>query len=169
MKKINISCITHTQIRVTRHLVFRSLTLLALICLTSLSFISCATSEGYPVFPAPLETTVAAGFPDVFESARLSIKADDRLEMDTIDKAGRFIVREKTRGFIFFQHRTVLDIRLEPVSAEETRITMNMTAEDYEMGGFRRAAGWYPSSDVNTSLGEEVLATVAKRAIQGLE
>jgi hypothetical protein len=91
------------------------------------------------------------------------LQEDRRLVLHTLDKAGRFIAVEKTGGFIFFRHRTILDITLEPVGPEETKIAMSLSAEDYEMGGFTRPAGWYPSPGVDFFLGEDVMNLIEKK------
>jgi hypothetical protein len=88
------------------------------------------------------------------------LKHDDRLELHTIDKAGRFVAWEKTSGFVFFRQRTVLDIELRPEGTDGTLIIMKLTAEDYEMGGYRHEAGWYPSSEVDTVLGQDVMGLI---------
>jgi hypothetical protein len=105
-----------------------------------------------------------ASFQETFDAARSVLNEDRRLVLHTVDNAGRFVAWEKTGGFIFFQHRTVLDIRLEPVGPEETKIAMHLRAEAYEMGGLTRPADWYPSSDVDTFLGEDIMGLIENKA-----
>jgi hypothetical protein len=100
---------------------------------------------------------------DAFMTTKAVLQEDPRLDLHTLDKAGRFIAYEKVGGFIFFRNRTILDIRLEPVSPAETKIAMSMEAENYEMGGFTRPAGWYPSPEVDTFLGEDILHVIVMR------
>lgn len=93
---------------------------------------------------------------------------DGRLEIHTIDPAGRIVVYEKTGGFIFWQHRTILDFFWEPQGTDQTKVTMFLRAEAYESGGLTRPAGWYPSPDVDTFLGDDVLGLITKRAEQAV-
>ncbi len=109
---------------------------------------------------------VPADFDRAFKAALAVLREDARLELHTIDKAGRFIVLEKATGFIFFRHRTILDVALEPAGPDKTRITMKLKAENYEMGGLTREAGWYPSSEVDTFLGEDIMGLIEKRVAQ---
>ena len=106
--------------------------------------------------------TLPAGFVDAFKATRTVLREDPRLVLDTLDKAGRFIAFEKVGGFIFFRHRTILDIKLESLGPEETKITLRLNAEDYEMGGLTRPAGWYPSSEVDTFLGEDIMNLIER-------
>lgn len=135
---------------------------LVLLCLAVFSLVSCASAPQYPVYPEPTTKVLPASYEDAFKSALAVLKHDARLELHTIDKAGRFLAWEKTSGFIFFRHRTILDIELESEGAGATKISMKLTAEDYEMGGFRREAGWYPSSIVDTFLGEDIMDLIEK-------
>ncbi len=137
----------------------RSLTLL---CLAGLLFVSCASAPEYPVYPAPMTTTLSAGYDDVFQASLAVLRRDERLELHTIDKAGRFLVWEKTAGFVFFRHRTVLNIEIEPSGETETKVTLKLKAEDYEMGGFTHEAGWYPSPRVDTLLGADIMGLIEK-------
>ncbi len=125
---------------------------------------SCASSAEYPAMPPPMTKVLPASFQKTFDATRSVLDEDRRLVLHTIDNAGRFVAWEKTGGFIFFQHRTVLDIRLEPVGPEQTKVVMHMSAESYEMGGLTRPAGWYPSSDVDTFLGEDIMGLIEKKA-----
>jgi len=135
---------------------------LILICLAGAFLASCASAPPYPLYPAPTTRVVPAGFDDAFMAALTVLRNDERLELDTIDKAGRFIAMEKTSGFIFFRHRTILDMTLEPVGEKETKIVMKLKAEDYEMGWFTLESGWYPSPGVDESLGAEIMDLVEK-------
>jgi hypothetical protein len=135
----------------------------AAVCMACFVFFSCASAPEYPVYSPPTTRVLPADFDEVFKAALSVLREDARLELHTIDNAGRFIAMEKVAGFIFFRHRTILDIRLEPVERGETKISMILRAEDYEMGGFTRPAGWYPSHDVDTFLGEDILGLIEKR------
>jgi hypothetical protein len=108
--------------------------------------------------------TLPVGFEDAFQAARTAMNEDPRIFLHTVDKAGRLVAYERTSGFIFFQHRTVLDLKLEPTSPEETRLTMQMGAEAYELGGLTRSAGWYPSAEVDIFLGEDIMNLIEKKA-----
>lgn len=133
------------------------------IILLGVALTACASTVPYPAPIPPTETVLPVGYDEAFSAALSVLKEDGRLVLHTIDKDGRFVSWEKTSGFIFFQRRTILDIRLEPLSSEETKLTMRLSAEDYEMGGLTREAGWYPSSDVDTFLGEDVMNLIKKR------
>ena len=135
---------------------------LALLYLAGFCLVSCASAPQYPVYPTPTTKVLPAPYEDAFKSILAVLKHDDRLELHTIDKAGRFLAWEKTSGFVFFRQRTVLDIELRPEGSDKTNISMKLTAEDYEMGGFRREAGWYPSSTVDTFLGEDIMGLIEK-------
>jgi hypothetical protein len=138
------------------------LRLVIALCLAGLVFTSCASAPEYPVYPAPTTKVLSAGYEDTFKAALVVLRGDERLELHTIDKAGRFLAWEKATGFIFFRHRTILDIELEPSGADETKMTLKLKAENYEMGGFTREAGWYPSPRVDTLLGADVVGLIEK-------
>lgn len=143
---------------------FRLPVLFLLAILVGAAALSCASPPVYPEPPPPLTAVLPLGFEDAFHTTRRVLKDDPRLVLDTIDNAGRFIAVEKTGGFIFFRHRTVLDIRLEPAETDQTKLTMRLSAEDYEMGGLTRPAGWYPSSEVDIFLGEDILNIIESKA-----
>ncbi len=158
---------TGTVSRRGRALVRKMTALTAAVVLACALFVSCASPPEYPVYPPPETRTLSAGFDDSFRAALTVLREDARLELDTIDKAGRFIAKEKATGFILFRHRSVLDIRLEAAGPAETKMSVRLSAEDYEMGGFTREAGWYPSSLVDTFLAEDVMGLIEKRAASG--
>lgn len=126
--------------------------------------ISCATQYEFPALPPPMTKVVPVGFEDAFQITHSVLRDDGRLVVHTVDNAGRFVAWEKTGGFIFFQHRTVLDIRLEALDGDRTRVTMQLSAEGYELGGLTRPADWYPSSEVDTFLGEDILRQIEQKA-----
>ena len=134
-----------------------------IVLLAGVLLASCASAPEYPVYSPPLTKSLPADFDDAFNAALSVLRDDGRLDLHTIDRAGRFIAMEKAAGFVFFRHRTVLDIRLEPVGPAETKISVKLKAEDYEMGGFTREAGWYPSPRVDEFLGEDILGLIEKR------
>lgn len=134
----------------------------AVLCLVGLVLASCASAPEYPVYPAPTTRIVSVGFESAFMAALKVLREDARLDLHTIDKAGKFLAWEKTSGFMFFRHRTVFDIALEPVGEDKTKITMTLRAENYDMGGFTREAGWYPSSEVDAFMGEDILSLIEK-------
>jgi hypothetical protein len=136
------------------------------VCLLGIVFSSCASAPRYPVYPPATSSVVTADFDKVFHAALDTLREDARLDLHTIDKAGRFIALEKPAGFIFFRSRTILDITLESAGPGETKIIMNIKAEDYEMGGLTREAGWYPSSEIDAQLGEDVMALIEQRVAQ---
>lgn len=133
------------------------------VLLVVITMASCASPAEYPAMPPPMTRVLPASFQETFDAARSVLTDDRRLVLHTVDNAGRFVAWEKTGGFIFFQHRTVLDIELESVGPEETKVAMRMSAEKYEMGGLTRPAGWYPSSDVDTFLGEDVMSLIEQK------
>ncbi len=138
----------------------------AVALLIGAAFVSCSSAPAYPAFPPPLTGTVPVDHQRAFQIARSVLNEDPRLDVHTVDKDGRFVAFEKTSGILFFQKRTILDIRIEPIDAEETKITMRLKAEAYTMGGLKHAAGWYPSSKVNTVLGEDVMALIERKINQ---
>lgn len=139
-----------------------------LICLSVLIFpafiVSCTSVPEYPVSPPPTVRVLPVGEETAFYIVRDVLLADARLEINTIDTRGRIIAYEKTSGFILWQHRTILDFFLEPIDPNQTRITMYLRAEQYESGGLTRPAGWYPSANIDTFLGEDVLGLIQKAA-----
>jgi hypothetical protein len=139
-----------------------------LICLPLVIFpsfiVSCTSVPEYPVSPPPTVRVLPVGEQTAFHIVRDVLLADSRLEINTIDTKGRIIAYEKTSGFIFWQHRTILDFFLEPIDPTQTRITMYLRAEQYESGGLTRPAGWYASPDIDTFLGEDVLSLIQKAA-----
>ena len=136
------------------------------ICLLSLVSVSCASTPAYPVYPPAVTKAVPADFDRTFRAALVVLREDERVDLHTIDKVGKFVAMEKATGFIFFRHRTILEFVLESAGPNETKITMQLKAEDYEMGGFTHEAGWYPSSSIDTFLGEDVLGLIEQRALQ---
>ena len=132
------------------------------VLLVGMALLSCASSYKYPAASPPVTTILPAGYDEAFMAALSTLKDDVRLVLHVIDKDGRFVAWEKTGGFIFFQRRTVLDIRLEPVSSDETKLTLQLSAEDYQLGGLTRPSGWYPSSDIDTFLGEDIVGLIEK-------
>jgi hypothetical protein len=125
--------------------------------------LSCAAAPKYPAPQPPITDTLSVGFKEAFQASHEALRKDERLVVHTVDNAGRFIAWEKTSGIIFFQHRTVLDIRLEPLDKDKTKITILLSAEEYDWGGLTLAAGWYPSSKVDTFLGEDILKLIKTR------
>jgi hypothetical protein len=113
--------------------------------------------------PPPITKQIPVGFLQAFKATKSVLNEDPRLVLHTLDKAGRFVAWEKAGGIVFFRHRTVLDIRLESVDAEETRISIFLSAEDYETGGFKLPADWYPSAEVDMLIGEDIMALIEKR------
>lgn len=136
------------------------------ICLSLTVFlvVSCGSTPDYPAPQPPITDTLPVGFKETFKSTYDVLNNDERLVLHTVDNAGRFIAWEKTSGIIFFQHRTILDIRLEPLDTDKTKITIFLSAEEYDWGGFTLAAGWYPSSKVDTFLGQDILNLIKTRA-----
>jgi len=144
--------------KTTKRISGTGIVLRATFCGLALVFlVSCASSPKYPVYPEPTTRVLPASFDEVFRSALTVLKHDDRLELHTIDKAGRFVAWEKTSGFIFFRHRAVFDIGLSREGENATKISMKLSAEDYETGGLTREAGWYPSSRIDAVLGEDIM------------
>ena len=136
---------------------------IAVILLACAALCSCASGPDYPVFLPPITKHVPAGLLDTFLAASTVMDNDPRLDLHTLDKSGRLIAFEKTSGFIFFRHRTIIDINLKSVGPQETRIIMYLSAEDYEMGGLTRPADWYPSAKVDMFLGEDILNLIEKK------
>ena len=128
--------------------------------------VSCASAPEYPVYPAPTMETLPVDYQVAFNKVRGVLLEDPRMEIETIDTAGRIVAREKTGGFIFWQDRTILDFFLQPIESNQTRITMYLRAEEYSWGGLTRAAGWYPYSEVDTFLGEDILGLIKKAAAE---
>jgi hypothetical protein len=139
-----------------------------LLCLLVVVFcafvVSCTSLPEYSASPPPTVRVLPVGEQTAFYLVRDVLLDDARLEINTIDTKGRIIAYEKTSGFILWQHRTILDFFLEPIDPNHTRITMYLRAEQYESGGLTRPAGWYPSADIDTFLGEDVLGLIQKAA-----
>ncbi|MBI4831965.1 MAG: hypothetical protein HY801_10520 [Candidatus Lindowbacteria bacterium] len=128
---------------------------------------SCASAPPqYPAAYAPQPKTAPVELETVFQTARRVLNNDGRLVVDTVDKAGRFIAYEKTSGLIFLRHRTILDIRLEAVGPDQTKISVSAKAQDYEIGGFTREAGWYPSTNVYEFLVNDIMGLIEKETLK---
>ncbi len=138
--------------------------LLALLALAAV--VSCASAPEYPTYPPPTSATLPVDQQVAFRTIRDLLLSDPRLEIHTIDTAGRIVAREKTSGFIFLQNRTILDFFLQPADTNQTKITMFLRAEKYDSGGLTMPAGWYPSSNVDTFLGEDVLGLIEQATAQ---
>jgi hypothetical protein len=158
MRFLKISAHHRPKLRVTSVL-FSAAILLAVA-------ISCASAPTYPVYPPPTIKVIPVEYQVAFKTTRGALLDDPRLEIHTIDTAGRIIALEKTSGYIFWQQRTILDFFLEPIDPKQTRIIMYLRAEGYEWGGLTRPAGWYPSPEVDTFLGEDILGLIEKAAAQ---
>ena len=136
-----------------------------------ISMAACASSP--PERPAARPATSidkvypAADFDQLWEITRTTLKADPRLFLDTIDKAGRFVAKEHSSGFIFFQERTVLDIKIKQLPDDKCSLTLKATAEKYDLGGLSRRAGWYPSDQINVELAEGVVKAIEARLAEG--
>jgi hypothetical protein len=128
--------------------------------------VSCASAPEYPVYPPPTTETLPVNYQVAFNKVRGVLLEDPRIEIETIDTAGRIVAREKASGFIFWQDRTILDFFLQPTAPEQTRITMYLRAEEYGWGGLTRPAGWYPYSEIDTFLGEDILGLIKKAAAE---
>ena len=122
--------------------------------------VSCASAPEYPIYPPPITRTLPVNYLVTFQQVRKILLEDPRLEIHTIDTSGRIVAYENTRGFIFLQERTILDFFLQPLEPERTGLVMYMRAEGYTWGGLTRPAGWYPSAEVDTFLGEDVLGLI---------
>jgi hypothetical protein len=150
--------------RLGRYPLLRLCAVVLILCAGGILIGSCASAPKHPTYPAPTTTVLPVGFADAFDAARGVLKDDQRLILHTVDKAGRFVAYERAGGFVFFRHRTILDLQLEPVGQAETKLTMSLKAEDYEMGGLTLPAGWYPSERVDTFLGEDIMGLIEKEA-----
>jgi hypothetical protein len=141
------------------------LTVWPILALVAFVLISCASATPqYPPLYAPEPTTLPVSFNVAFEAARKALDNDGRLILDTVDKAGRLVAYERTSGIIFLRHRTILDIKLETVGPEQTKISMRAKAQDYELGGLTREAGWYPSSNVDEFLVTDIMSLIEQEA-----
>jgi hypothetical protein len=138
------------------------LLLLALIPLLA-GALSCASVPEYPSSTPPISKILPVNEKEAFQLVREVLMEDPRLELHTVDTGGRLVAREKTSGFIFWQHRTILDFLLQPAGDNQTKITMILKAEQYESGGLTRPAGWYASPDIDAFLGEDILGLIEKR------
>ncbi|MBI5116886.1 hypothetical protein HZA56_10465 [Candidatus Poribacteria bacterium] len=143
------------------------LTAFPMLALVALVLISCATAPSqYPPAFAPESKTLPASFDSAFEAGRKVLNNDGRLLLDTVDKAGRLIAYERTSGLIFLRHRTILDVKFEATGPQETKISMRAKAQDYEIGGLTREAGWYPSSNVDEFLANDIMTLIEQEAIK---
>ena len=117
-----------------------------------------------PALPDPVTRLYSHGYLVVWDTVRVDLVNDPRLDMDTIDKAGRFVAWEKTNSlFLLLNARNVVTVALEPVGADKTRMVLQMHHEKYDTGGWRRPAGWYPSPNVNEELGQVIASRIDQR------
>lgn len=133
-------------------------TIPALVLVVSLA--ACATSS--PERPAAraataIEKVYPADFDTLWQATRVSLKADPRLALHTIDRAGRFIAKERSSGFVFFRERTIFDIKIERQPDDQSSLILKATAEKYDFGGLSRRADWYPSDEINMGLAREIV------------
>jgi hypothetical protein len=155
MKKIDMS---------PKHFRFRGMCTLIAVFLAVVAFTSCASVPENPAPPPPTTKILPVGFADAFEIIRSELKNDRRLVLHTIDTGGRFEARERTSGLIFFRHRTVIELILQEIGPKQAKVTMHLSAERYSTGGLTHPAGWYPSKDVDTFLGEDIMNLIEKKA-----
>lgn len=117
-----------------------------------------------PPQPPPVTRLYDRSFPVVWDTVRVELNNEPRLEVDTIDKRGRFVAWERTSNFLLLlRHRNVATITLEQLGEDKTRLALQMSAQNYDAGGFTRPAGWYPSADIDAALGEEIAAHIDER------
>lgn len=117
-----------------------------------------------PALPEPITRLYPNSYLIVWDTVRVDLNNDGRLELDTIDKEGRFVAWERTNSLLLLLNkRNVVTVDLEPLSAERTRMTLQMSAQKYDTGGWSRPAGWYPWANVNAAMGTEIAARIDSR------
>ena len=129
-------------------------------------FYSCASAPENPAPQPPTTVILRLSFLDAFDTIRSVLNDDRRLVVRTVDTGGRFEAWERPRGLIFFQHSTILEIVIQEVGPKETKMSMHMRAQRYSWGGLTLSAGWYPSKDIDTFLGDDIMNLIEKKAAQ---
>lgn len=157
MKKDNLSL---------KRSLFPAICALAALFLTGIDFLSCASAPENLAPPPSTTVTLHVSFRDAFDIIRSVLNEDRRLVVRTVDTGGRFEAWEKPGGLIFFQHSTILEIVIREMGPKETKMTMHMRAQRYSWGGLTLPAGWYPSKDIDTFLGEDIMNLIEKKAAQ---
>lgn len=145
---------------------FHVICALIALLLAGVVFSSCASAPENPAPPPPTTGTLHVTFRDAFDITRSVLNDDRRLVVRTVDTGGRFEAWERPRGLIFFQHVTILETILQEIGPKETKITMHLRAQRYSWGGLTLPAGWYPSKDIDTFLGEDVMNLIEKKAAE---
>ncbi len=117
-----------------------------------------------PALPAPVTRLYQRQYPIVWDTVRVDLNNQAGIEVDSIDKAGRFVAWERTNNlFLLLNRRNVITISLEPVGEDATRMVLQMSAQKYDTGGWSRPAGWYPLASVNEGMGLEIAASIDAR------
>lgn len=134
----------------------------------AVALLSGAACSSIPATPPQLPPPVTRLYPRpyriVWDTVRVDLNNRPNLEVDTIDKAGRFVAWERTNNlFLLLNRRNVVTISLEPAGENSTRMVLQMSAQHYDSGGWTRPAGWYPSASVNEEMGLEIAASIDRR------
>ena len=98
-----------------------------------------------PQLPPPVTRLYEQPYPVVWDTVRVDLNSDPRLELDTVDKRGRFVAWERTNSLILLLNsRNVVTVNLEAVGESNTRMVLQMSHQKYDAGGLTRPAMYHP-------------------------
>lgn len=134
-------------------------------CVLLLGMAACSrTPPGPAALPPPVTRLYEAPFDVVWDTVRVDLNNQPGLELDTIDKLGRFVAWERTNVLLLLlAHRDVVTVALEPVGPAATRMVLQMSAQRYDTGGWSRPADWYPSPRIDAERGLTIAASIDQR------
>ena len=117
-----------------------------------------------PALPPPVTRLYQQPYLIVWDTVRVELNNTADLELDTIDKAGRFVAWEPTNTlFLLLARRNVVTVTVEPLGEQAARMVLQMSAQKYDTGGWSRPAGWYPYASVNEQLGMQIAGGIDRR------
>ena len=143
----------------------RNLHILAALAALAVLGPACATAPASPPPLPPAQTRLYdKAFPIVWDTVRVELNNDPRLEVDTIDKAGRFLAWDRTNNWLLLlAQRNVVTLTLESLGEKKTRMVLQISAEQYDTGGWTRPAGWYATPNVDEHRGIELAQNIDRR------
>ncbi len=140
------------------------LSLAGLLFLSALVLPGCARARRDTTGFAQVDTQVVdCGFEKAWQATK-EVLREKKLVLYTRDKRGKFLVyTEQRRAFRFFTpHRTQINITLEEVSSQATKITIETLDQVYGVT-LLTYPGWHDRKTSDHALAQEILAEIQKR------
>lgn len=122
-----------------------------------------------PIEPWPVlktERTYPIDFSTLWLAARQALEEEKGTYLYTIDTQGLFEVYERSEGFLFAQERLIVTLTLKAIDEGHTRIAAETRAEEYQVGGLDKKAGWYPSRDVDDFFAQFLLKLIEEKLLE---